>query len=358
MALPNKTRVQVATDPAFSDIIYDVNGEYTTELLIAESELPTGTNLYARGMHGHPTTGDSSWSTTVQFKVMTPYANELYYTAGDYTFTVPTGVNEISIAAVPGNNYSSAGELLKAYTGKTVACIAGNNTVPVGIDSITLSGKGAAGTSSYYWGVSSVNDGWLNVYGWPTTLNYASPPASITVYSGSSTVDINKGDPLSLPLNASLSNSTTRVYGGRNSSDAKIIYTTNASTTTGASTTAVVNGTTYTFPGGVGGAAAVTNHTVAINKATGATISANIAAGGSLSYSYSAYAINALGTLLGNNFTLSPVAKDIGTYTGGIAAWRNSIPVIPGSTIPVHVSTGGAVNIIWGTGRSFPNSEV
>lgn len=69
MASPNKTRVQVATDPAFSNIVHDVEGAYTTALQVAEEILPQGINLYARGMHGHPTTGDSSWSTTVQFKI-------------------------------------------------------------------------------------------------------------------------------------------------------------------------------------------------------------------------------------------------------------------------------------------------
>jgi len=69
MSQPNKTRVQVATDPAFSNIVHDVEGAYTTALQIAEAVLPQGVNLYARGMHGHPTTGDSSWSTTVQFQI-------------------------------------------------------------------------------------------------------------------------------------------------------------------------------------------------------------------------------------------------------------------------------------------------
>lgn len=69
MSQPNKTRVQVATDPAFSDIVHDVEGAYTTALQITEDVLPKGMNLYTRGMHGHPTTGDSSWSATVQFRI-------------------------------------------------------------------------------------------------------------------------------------------------------------------------------------------------------------------------------------------------------------------------------------------------
>lgn len=368
MSSPNKTRVQVATDEQFTDIIVDEVGDYKTTLALASAELPVGSNLYIRGMHGHPDTGDSPWSTVHQFKVMTPYANELFYTAGDYTFTVPTGVYEVCIAMTPGADYSSAGELLKAYTGKTVACVAGNNSVPVGISSITLSGKGAAGTSTYQWNYNrnycshAPYNGLVTNY--PTTLPYAYP-ASITA---------NRNNPpisgLSNVFNFLSVTSDTLTYrhiANFYDTNGKIIGTlyyyleykkATVSTTTGDSTTAVVNDTTYTFPGGVGGAATITEHVVEINPAIGATIAATIASGGTLSYSYSAYAINALSSLLGSNFTLSPVAADIGTYVGGIAAWRNTIPVTPGDTIPVHVSTGGAVNIIWGTGRSFPNSEV
>ena len=372
MSSPNKTRVQVATDPAFSDIVHDVNGAYTTELQIAESELPVGVNLYARGMHGHPDSGDSTWSTTVQFMVAVAYGNSLYYTAGNHTFTVPAGVTEVCIAATPGADYSTAGELLKTYIGRTTACVAGNNSVPVGISSITLSGKGAAGTTTTTWNYSSQkvigSDGYslldpvyrrVKVY--PNPLSNPTPSSiSGTVGSNSMSRDVT--------FNRIGLTATTATYyyqygyhndGTWETENYYLYYTKGATTaTTGASTTAVVNGTTYTFPGGVGGAASITNHTVAVNPATGATIAATIASGGSLSYSYSAYAISALGTLLGNNFSLSPVAANVGTYSGGIAAWRNAIPVTPGSTIPVRVGSGGAVNIIWGTGRAFPNSEV
>ena len=355
MSMPNKTRVQVATDEQFTDIIVDKVGDYKSTLALASAELPVGSNLYIRGMHGHPDTGDSPWSAVHQFKVMTPYANELYYTAGDYTFTVPAGVNEVCIAAVPGADYSAAGELLKAYTGKTVACVAGNNTVPVGIDSITLSGKGAAGgTTASHYAYSSRSSG---VIGQPATLSKTTPSnIAITITwgeTGTSISAMRQGSGNSIYYMGDAGPS----WGLDGNAYVYVYYNLVYTNTTGASTTAVVNGTTYTFPGGVGGAAAITEHTVPVNPAIGATINANIASGGALSYSYSAYAINALGTLLGNNFSLSPVAKDVGTYVGGIAAWRNAIPVSPGDTIPVHVSAGGAVNIIWGTGRSFPDSE-
>jgi hypothetical protein len=48
---------------------------------------------------------------------------------------------------------------------------------------------------------------------------------------------------------------------------------------------------------------------------------------------------------------------------GGGLGYKNNIPVIPGQTIPIKVGNGinssftgggGAVRVIWGTGRSFP----
>ena len=342
MSSPHKTRVQVATDSSFSNIIVDTTGDYKTTLSMAAAELPIGSNLYIRGMHGHPDTGDSPWSVAHQFKVMLPYANQLYYTAGTFNFTVPANVTSVCIAMTPGADYSAAGELLKTYIGRTTTCAAGNNTVPVGISSITLSGKGAAGTSGVLFTFEGADNINITVY----QLSFIGIPPSVNAYVS--------GVLRTFPYAANYPTRIAFNIVGVGS----IFYTKGTTTTTtGAATTAVVNGTTYTFPGGVGGAAAVTNHTVAINPAIGATINATIASGGNLSYSYSAYAINALDSLLGNNFSLSPVAANIGVYTGGIAAWKNNIPVTPGATIPVRVGSGGAVNIIWGTGRTFPNSE-
>ena len=99
MASPNKTRVQVATDPAFSNVVHDVEGAYTTALQIAQDILPRGINLYARGMHGHPTTGDSSWSTTVQFQIKLAWsdwdgsANGLEYSLNSSVSTFMTNVS-------------------------------------------------------------------------------------------------------------------------------------------------------------------------------------------------------------------------------------------------------------------------
>jgi hypothetical protein len=41
-------------------------------------------------------------------------------------------------------------------------------------------------------------------------------------------------------------------------------------------------------------------------------------------------------------------------YGGGGLGWKNNIRVLPGQQIPIKVGTDGAVRIIWGTGRTFP----
>lgn len=140
MAQPNKTRVQVATDPAFSNVVHDVEGAYTTALQIAEDVLPKGQNLYARGMHGHPTTGDSSWSTTVQFQIKLAWsdwdgsANGLEYNLNSvmtaYVTTVTISPNKVLVF---NNSYGVSGLYANLVTlngsvmtiGDTIQC---NNT--------------------------------------------------------------------------------------------------------------------------------------------------------------------------------------------------------------------------------------
>lgn len=152
MASPNKTRVQVATDSAFSNIVHDVEGAYTTALQIAEEVLPQGVNLYARGMHGHPTTGDSSWSTTVQFQIKIAWsdwdgsANGLEYSLNSsqslYISTVSIGDDKILVSY---RNFNDSNYLYAVVvtlqgsvimTGSPVRC---NTSSSNWIDSVALS---------------------------------------------------------------------------------------------------------------------------------------------------------------------------------------------------------------------------
>jgi hypothetical protein len=45
-----------------------------------------------------------------------------------------------------------------------------------------------------------------------------------------------------------------------------------------------------------------------------------------------------------------------GTGGGGLG-WKNNIVVTPGTSYPVQVGSNGAVRIIWGAGRAFPNTN-
>lgn len=69
---------------------------------------------------------------------------------------------------------------------------------------------------------------------------------------------------------------------------------------------------------------------------------------------------NENGSASGNGFNISGNLMSPGSYgiTSRQAAWRNNIPVTPGDQITVEVPTGGAVRIIWGSGKFFPDNAV
>jgi hypothetical protein len=41
---------------------------------------------------------------------------------------------------------------------------------------------------------------------------------------------------------------------------------------------------------------------------------------------------------------------------GGGLCWKNDYPVTAGQSIPIVVSGNGAIRIMWGGGRSYPNN--
>lgn len=126
MSSPHKTRVQVATDPAFSNIIHDVNGDYATALQIAEDILPGGVNLYARGMHGHPTTGDSSWSTIVQFMIKRVWLD--------------WSIDDAGIAFTYSNNSTTHPSLVKLDDNRALVIFGDATTGDTKVTVLTISG--------------------------------------------------------------------------------------------------------------------------------------------------------------------------------------------------------------------------
>ncbi len=69
---------------------------------------------------------------------------------------------------------------------------------------------------------------------------------------------------------------------------------------------------------------------------------------------------NTNGTRSGNGFDVTGNLTSPGTYgtQSRRAGWRNGISVNPGDNISITIPTGGAVRIIWGSGKSFPDNAV
>ena len=74
MSLPNRTVIQVASDINFATILDEYDGEYTESYETPTDVFPKGTSLYIRGMHSHPDTGDSAWSSVTTIKLAYPWA--------------------------------------------------------------------------------------------------------------------------------------------------------------------------------------------------------------------------------------------------------------------------------------------
>lgn len=59
----------------------------------------------------------------------------------------------------------------------------------------------------------------------------------------------------------------------------------------------------------------------------------------------------------GGSFSTSGTWSASDGYGGGGLGWKNNIPVTPGAQYDVQVASGGAVRIIWGNNRAFPNTN-
>lgn len=42
---------------------------------------------------------------------------------------------------------------------------------------------------------------------------------------------------------------------------------------------------------------------------------------------------------------------------GGALAWRNAVPVVPGSTVTINCAADGCARLIWGEGRAYPSTN-
>ena len=288
------------------------------------------------------------------------------------TFTVPAGVTTLNIAIVPGNNRSTAvrsGTPLliaaPAFTSGTYTNVGSwQVTVPDGVTTLFAYGKGGdAYQTSTQWGVwyiSSQSD-----YTWTVSpANIFDPsnnPLSTYTYSQ---VTASKPGYTSIALYFSTGAPYQYCYYYTQAHDGWVKYVygseTHYTNVAGTNTNATLAGIgTMTFTGAPSGTASYSAQSLPISDPSISrtlTISIGTSAG-NLYYYWSAYARLHTATMTGSstyNITGNIVAN--GPYSGGIAAWTNSIAVTAGQTISVTVSSGGAVRFMWGPGRSFPSN--
>lgn len=288
------------------------------------------------------------------------------------TFTVPAGVTSLNIAMVPGGGRSTAirsgTPLLIAapgYTSQTYTNVSSLQvTVPDGVTNLAAFGKGGDPYQSYttwgvWWRANQYDSTWT-----VSPANIYDPSNSSTPFGAYSQVTASKTG----YSNIALYSYSASAYQYATYYDAARIFWVqyiygseqHATTNAGTATTAALAGIgTMTWNGVSSGTA--TSFVQAMNIAdTSISRTLTITTGyasGSIYYYWSAYARLYTGTMTGSstyNITGNIVAN--GPYSGGIAAWTNSIAVTAGQTISVTVSSGGAVRFMWGPGRSFPSN--
>lgn len=289
------------------------------------------------------------------------------------TFTVPAGVTSLNIAIVPGNGRSTAirsgTPLLIAapgYTSQTYTNVSSLQvTVPDGVTNLAAFGKGGDSYQTYtgysVWALTSQSDNTWSV----SPMNIFDSSNSPTPFGVYSQVTASKSGYTSIALYANTASNynAATYYTAARDGWAQYVYTgyqQYATTYAGSATTAALAGIgTMTWNGVSFGTA--TSSVQAMNIAdTSISRTLTITTGyasGNIYYYWSAYARLYTGTMTGSttyNITGNIVAN--GPYSGGIAAWTNSIAVTAGQTISVTVSSGGAVRFMWGPGRSFPSN--
>lgn len=288
------------------------------------------------------------------------------------TFTVPAGVTSLNIAIVPGANRSTVTRsgiplLIAApsFTSQTYTNVGSLQvTVPDGVTSVSAFGKGGDPYQTYtgygLWTLASQSD-----YTWTVS------PSSIVDYSNSTMpngiypqITASKAGFNSIPLyfsqGAAYSYALYYTQAGDGWARYTYSYQQYATNNAGTSTTAALAGIgTMTWPGVGSGTA--TSYVQTLNIADASisrtlTITTGTSAG-NIYYYWSAYARLYTGTMTGSStYSIAGNITANGPYSGGIAAWTNSIAVTAGQTISVNVSSGGAVRFMWGPGRSFPSN--
>lgn len=167
------TQYQIATDAAFTAIVYDSGevSDLTSHTVPSASTLEALTPHYVRARHKGGTSGWSGWSAASSFNTQAPAGEIIFASPGTYTWTVPDGVTSVSAVAVGGGGGGASGA--KSQAGGCGGGLGWMTSIPVtpgethtitvgaggvGGSSATV-GNGGAGGSSSFGSVFSVTGG-------------------------------------------------------------------------------------------------------------------------------------------------------------------------------------------------------
>ena len=146
-----QTRWQVSTTENFSNIVHDSGFiSPTVTYTIPSGILEESTVYFWRVRYKGTILPDSEWSAPARFTTGIPGGEYSYTSAGVYNWTVPEKVVAVSVVAAPGTGTSSFGTDLSVTAGTNRTFSGnGNTTIPVGVTSLSMYGKGADGGGTY-----------------------------------------------------------------------------------------------------------------------------------------------------------------------------------------------------------------
>lgn len=107
------TQYQVATDEAFTSLVFNSgDSAHLTALTVPAGTLAALTQYFIRARHKGASTGYSPWSVPVLCTTQAAVGEQIYTAVGSHTFTVPEGVTAVSVVCIGGGasgNGSAAG---------------------------------------------------------------------------------------------------------------------------------------------------------------------------------------------------------------------------------------------------------
>jgi hypothetical protein len=344
---------QVASDSAFNSIVHQIT-EDTSNLTSWDGgtgNYVAENSYYVRVKHHNSILGESDWSAGVVFNVPLPTGEQSYTSPGNYTFTVPAGVTSVSAVVVGGGG---CGEFQHDGANGGGGALGYKNNISVTPGSSISVSVGAGGTGNGDGGASSF--GTLSAQGGRMGGAFSAMPndaielseitspsyGRIAVNSNADNSSSGKGGAGFHYSASNLGGSGAGGYSG-NGGHGNSGYGNNSNQ----NVTSWMIGT-----GGAGGGGHANSSVSTVGGGGGVGIFGEGPSGGTEGTSGSRRGFGGSGGTNGNAST-GNVAGSGGLYGGGGGGgYSYSSPTVGAG----GAGGKGAVRIIWGPNRSFPNN--